>query len=598
MLRNLRVRNFKSIGPTIDIELAPLTIITGSNSSGKSSLLQCLLLLLQTLRNSSPDRQFVLNGPLTQLGDYDDILHSGAGDRSIAVGLRVVPPPTSADEDSPQALMRKARTPTSVDVEWSLTDKPLRSDISKGESKTFPTLQQVRIVGSYESGDIVDPTTLVIKRHAWSVERRQAVEGYESSVPDDNLNSLAWSVSSDPKFGQDVRGAKFDHCLPAELTRRVDIQQLVARHILETLSKSRQSSDTAPGEWEVFEDLWALFNDRVLTPLSLDARELEGSREVSVIRNWILGKPLVIRRRFWAQAQQEADGILDAYSRSSEPTPWLFSGPIPAPWSRSVSAVRESVLKLRYLGPLRAQPAPIYPVATTLGAEDVGPIGEWTASVLDTYRNKVVSYPDPAHIPFSSANVRTQSEPLILAVKTWMQYLGVANSITTTDRGSLGHELTVSSDSSHREVPLTHVGVGVSQCLPVVVSLLLAPDDSMTLLEQPELHLHPAVQSRLADFILGMALMGRQCLVETHSEYMVNRLRLRIAEAEGSYMRDQVALYFAENERGHSEFSRVEVNEYGSIAHWPRGFFDDTQDDIERLLNASHKKRTVNVRRS
>ncbi|CAB4956610.1 unannotated protein [freshwater metagenome] len=596
MLRNLVVENFKSIGAKVEVDLAPLTIVTGSNSSGKSTLLQCMLVLLQTLRHSSPERQLVLNGPLTQLGDFDDILHVGSKNRLVSIGLNVAPP--APDDDTPQALMRKARVPVFVECQWSFTDRPLRSDASATESKTFPSVHSLAIDGYFESGETYDPTRLRIDRHSWTAERRRAKEGYPDNLPQRSLQSLSWSVKTDPKLSADVRGVAFDHCLPAELTGKFDIQQEMARHLLETVTIARTSDIASPTDWQFFEELWKIVVDRVLSPLKVDSSGLESEPTIAQVRKMIQDQPVAPRKRLTATIRAETETILRQFRAASEPAPWLFVVPLAEKYDRSISAVSDAILNLRYLGPLRVQPAPIYPVATTLGTEDVGPSGEWTASVLDTYKNKPVTFIPPNEIPFSSLAVPQVTLPLTEAVQLWMSYLKVADEVATKDRGSLGHELTVRNSPSLPHLALTHVGVGVSQCLPVVVSLLLAPSHSMTLLEQPELHLHPAVQSRLGDFLLAMTASGRQCFVETHSEYLINRLRRRIAESEGNDVRDQVSLLFAENPDGQSTFRTVEVNEYGAILNWPEGFFDDTQDDIERLLSASHRKRSVNARRN
>ncbi|GAA1103010.1 hypothetical protein GCM10009668_22100 [Nocardioides dubius] len=337
--------------------------------------------------------------------------------------------------------------------------------------------------------------------------------------------------------------------------------------------------------------------ENVIDPLDLDASQLGDKPSTAEVRRWQLKHSPVQRRRIGEKVRENLERVLAQYGSINDPQPWLFVSDLPDWCSRSVGALEDAITGLRYLGPLRVQPAPIYPVATTLGSEDVGPSGEWTASVLDAYRNKSVTFIHPDELPLSRVDAPTVTMPLAEAVRVWTRYLGVAESVETADRGSLGHELTVQSGPSERRLALTHVGVGVSQCLPVVVSLLLAPPGSMTLLEQPELHLHPAVQSRLGDFLLTMAASGRQCFVETHSEYLVNRLRLRIAEADGAEMSEQVSILFAERIQGRSSFRKVDVNQFGAIQDWPDGFFDDTQDDIELLLSASHRKRTVNARR-
>lgn len=138
---------------------------------------------------------------------------------------------------------------------------------------------------------------------------------------------------------------------------------------------------------------------------------------------------------------------------------------------------------------------------------------------------------------------------------------------------------------------LTHVGVGVSQVLPILVISLLAEPDTTLLIEQPELHLHPRVQTLLGDFFLSMASIGKQIIVETHSEYIVNRLRFRAAAAEGEQISSLMKIYFAEKKEGASVFREINVNRYGAITDWPEGFFDQSQSEAEEILQAATRKR-------
>jgi predicted ATPase len=136
------------------------------------------------------------------------------------------------------------------------------------------------------------------------------------------------------------------------------------------------------------------------------------------------------------------------------------------------------------------------------------------------------------------------------AVVDWLSYMGVVEGVFTGDRGKIGHELQVRTPGIEKFHDLTNVGVGVSQVLPIVLMCLLAPAGSLLIFEQPELHLHPKVQTRLADFFISIALAGKQCLLETHSEYLVHRLRRRIAEAPGEQLTTLSKLYFVEREGG------------------------------------------------
>lgn len=99
--------------------------------------------------------------------------------------------------------------------------------------------------------------------------------------------------------------------------------------------------------------------------------------------------------------------------------------------------------------------------------------------------------------------------------------------------------------------------------------------------EQPELHLHPKVQTRLADFFISMSLLNKQCIVESHSEHIINQLRFRIAhDSNSSDVRESTKIYFVEKNENAPKFIPIDINEYGAIPDWPEGFFDQTTKEI------------------
>jgi predicted ATPase len=187
--------------------------------------------------------------------------------------------------------------------------------------------------------------------------------------------------------------------------------------------------------------------------------------------------------------------------------------------------------------------------------------------------------------------IRPEAGELRDAVLDWLGYLGVAREVSTTDRGKLGHDLKVAVGDQHSLHDLTHVGVGVSQVLPILVLALLAEPGSTLIFEQPELHLHPRVQSRLADFFVSLTALGKQCLIETHSEYLINRLRYRAAVAEGSALTKDVLVYFVEKSGQRSKYRPIEITEFGGLTEWPEGFFDENQDTAAAILKAAMAKR-------
>ena len=89
-----------------------------------------------------------------------------------------------------------------------------------------------------------------------------------------------------------------------------------------------------------------------------------------------------------------------------------------------------------------------------------------------------------------------------------------------------------------------------------------------------------------------MALCDKQCIVETHSEYFIDRLRFRIAASSPeSELNNLAKIYFVEKPAQNSSFREVAINEYGAIPDWPEGFFDQSQEQAEEILRAAAKKR-------
>jgi len=240
---------------------------------------------------------------------------------------------------------------------------------------------------------------------------------------------------------------------------------------------------------------------------------------------------------------------------------------------------RDSV---RYLGPLREAPHVLYdPGPSKL---DLGVRGEYSAAVLHAQARSKVLMPTPD----GTGERRRLSD----ALNFWLQEFGLADGAQSEDRGRMGIGLSVTPPGLNREVDLTSVGVGVSQILPVILLCLLAEPGTLLVLEQPELHLHPKLEQDLADFLLACARSGRQLVIETHSEHLVNRLRYRIARDHTSTTHELIRLVFAENHAGVTSYREPEINRYGGIGDdWPAGFLDLSVRESQELVRESLAKR-------
>jgi len=146
-------------------------------------------------------------------------------------------------------------------------------------------------------------------------------------------------------------------------------------------------------------------------------------------------------------------------------------------------------------------------------------------------------------------------------------------------------------DTSGNEANFADAGFGYSQLLPLLVQLETTKRDSHLLIEQPEIHLNPALQGTFADVVMERVEHGANVVVETHSDHILLRIRRRIAE--GSFDPEALNLLYFEGTDEGTNIRRVHVDDRGQILddEWPAGFFANDVADSIALARAASKKR-------
>jgi predicted ATPase len=243
-----------------------------------------------------------------------------------------------------------------------------------------------------------------------------------------------------------------------------------------------------------------------------------------------------------------------------------------------------------YLGPLREEPKPLYPYSGNNDSFDLGRKGEYTANVLFLHGEKKNIFPLPNRKEDKKSEIKT-----IDAIKQWLAHIGIANDIKA-ELGS-GITLKIKTPGSSKWDDLTNVGVGASQVIPIVVMCLTARKGTTLVFEQPELHLHPKMQTRLAEFFMAIADSGVQCIIETHSEHFINAMRLDIASDDlgKEKMLDKSIIYFVEKVQNATMFREIKINDLGIIPIWPKDFFDEGVNQTDRIILASSRKRAQKI---
>lgn len=175
-------------------------------------------------------------------------------------------------------------------------------------------------------------------------------------------------------------------------------------------------------------------------------------------------------------------------------------------------------------------------------------------------------------------------------ISGWMQYLspGVrleAGRLSQTDLVSLrfSYVSTEIAQGSGLRRP-SNVGFGLTYCLPIVTACLAAPQGAVLLLENPEAHLHPRGQAALGTLLAKCANDGVQIIVETHSDHVLNGIRLAVKNEDISPNKVQLCNFTRDPVTGDSYIETPVVLANGELTAWPEGFFDEWEKSLEDLL--------------
>ena len=196
-------------------------------------------------------------------------------------------------------------------------------------------------------------------------------------------------------------------------------------------------------------------------------------------------------------------------------------------------------LGINYIAPLRNNPERDYFIKGN--SNTVGIYGEFTPTIIAKNVNEDISTETFPPI-FEDCFLKHDMESINFfhLLLQWTDYFNFGS---LTLNGTNGH-----IDLKIGEQNIVDVGFGVSQVLPIIVQGLIMDKEQSLLLEQPEIHLHPKLQMRIADFFIAMAQSGRSLIIETHSDHIINRIVRRILEDNTNTINDLVHIYYLEKE--------------------------------------------------
>lgn len=566
MFNTIEIENFKAFGERQRLPLRPITLLFGANSSGKSSIIQTLLLLKQTIEEAeNPDIPLLPKGKLVNLGSFKEMVfrHDVAQQLTITLGFSMedrargrgrfrefaIPQPLenarcaftfSHAEHGTLRLSRFRLIPSSSD-ETILECDPLARDPSN-------ELRPMFMFGPMPAGDRLADSCLRFKTvsrspdlyaQAWNelhdslprmrremdreiqVLQRQLEAASAEPVGDEASAPPARDVAGGPRRRIERRPIRETRDDLAKQLKELNTQ----RDKLQNYSQDNFISDTV----RLHDSLLLLLANYLPTGCGVLAK---GEEEFAWFRHRV---PHVPGLRYGPES------------------------PLVVACLMRCAQLREMLERLLYLGPLREYPERHYIFSGNL-VKEVGKSGKGMPDLLFRDRS------------------------LVKRVNTWLSRFGVDYTIDVRTVKDPDVEdvftLRLTDQRTNVTVSPLDVGFGISQILPIIVQSLLA-EGRIICVEQPEIHLHPRLQAEFGS-LLAEAIKTKQrnqFIIETHSEHLVLRMQRLIRKGDLSPA-DVAVIYVHKTEAG-STATELRLDESGDfVDEWPEGFFAERLNEL------------------
>ena len=548
MLKAIEIENFKAFGERVKIDFAPITLIFGENSAGKSTILQSLNLLKQTIEARDYGAALLprVEGGIVDLGGFNELLfdHDTSRELTFQLTFDLDKMGEKSSRKTPVGIRRRGSRHLQSQ-KW-LNDISLEVSFVRSVAGGDVKVSRMKLVSSSIAEPIASLVPTAMKASIRSRERRRA-EIYGGLERAESLQAMT-----------------FEH-----VTHDTRIWEQLYRECY----RKRDRISNALNEWI---DQHLLDNDEPV--LKTDAINLQNFRAeideaiefyrsdfkldsfASRVAKSLVGKTVTI------------DGFMPSSADIDDALPEMRAASIIGERAFSVSRLlrrpsfgdllietahlfQEELSRLFPLGPYRRAPERWYIYSGT-SPRDVGHSGQFLPDLL------------------------RHRDDLELETNQWLERLGVGYQLRVRPIG-LDHSdlfevrLQDTRRENKLEVGLCDVGFGVSQILPFIVQSL-AGERQILSIEQPEVHIHPKLQAELGDLLAEAILQPRsnRFIVETHSEHLV--LRLQRLVREGKLKPDQVSILYVSRGNHGAKVNRLHLDEEGEfLDNWPGGFFPE-----------------------
>ena len=234
--------------------------------------------------------------------------------------------------------------------------------------------------------------------------------------------------------------------------------------------------------------------------------------------------------------------------------------------------IKKLLNHIDYVGPIRQHPKRHY---ESIGekAYSVGPLGEYTSDIL----------------------LQMQKGKKLEPINDWLHKFNFFGDIDCHEHTPGIFSIEWNDKSFGKKINIADMGFGASQILPLITQGVWMDENRFLIAEQPEIHLNPKLQRKLADFFVDMVESKKRVILETHSEHLL--LRLRTLVAKGDIDASDIALYFIENDGKITSVKNVPILDDGHINgnEWPKGFFGESLKESMELAEAQFERKKQNA---
>lgn len=586
MLREYQLTNFKAFAGPETIPIRPITLIYGPNSSGKSSILQSLLLLKQTLQEAeNPETLLLPKGNLINLGGYRDFVHRH--DVSKPFSFKVT---LDADKQESPEIFEK------------LLPKPLVNTPLLGLQVTFNYDQQVSnvVLESVELFIGNDSSPVAIYKPGQVSEINSGQDKLQSDLRGENVEFLESSLKLDKinyenKFWQ-AWWEKFGRLIPSN--SRYSLFQIFERlefHYGRKGWRERIIHELGKNKKDFREEIEKTDESNTLTRQELELKILQTE---SLIRLWEHFDKYSFEKAVEDLSKLMQDSVLPyrnflPIQFSTTPKKKLYQIVLPdessgIPMERylgleiwdlpsiifprykpdfsEITLLASSRLKrflesVIYIGPLRDYPERIYILSGNLNKE-VGKSGKMLPDVL---------FKNPELLKLVNEKLNCFKLGYELKVSSFTdEFYGISDLFA----------LRLVDKDTGVNVSIQDVGFGISQVLPIIVQSMLSRNSNL-LIEQPEIHIHPRLQAELGSLFAECIKppFNNNFIIETHSEHLMLRLQKLIRK--GELKPEDVAVIYVDRSAEGSKCLHLRLDEEGDfIDEWPDGFFEEDFNEI------------------